>query len=253
MNIYLRHLIKNFNLFGGKNRFFLPTSPKYSNLIEGKNVLIFGNGPSINQYKVKIVELIKKEKLVTFGGNNISEFYPVDFLAFTNRRRFSKFSKNINQNSKLLLSPYFKKNFIEEKIGKNKEYYEIMYLDHDIESNKELINHNNLILYNCRTVSLILILVAYIMGANKIYIAGLDGYKFENDKIKGETNFYGIDYDYQKEKGDDFFLSFYKNLVYKTSEVLDIQNDYFERKNKYDYFKIITPTCYLKYYDKNIL
>ena len=253
MNIYLKHIINNFNIFGKKSRFFFPLSPKYSDLIKGRSALIFGNGPSINQHKKNIIDFIKKENLITFGGNNISEFYPVDFLAFTNRKRFSKFSNNINKSSKLLLSPYFKKKFIENHIGKNKKYYEIMYLNNRIEKNRELINSSNLILYNCRTVSLILILVAYVMGAEKIYIAGLDGYKFENDKIKGDTNFYGIDYDYQKDKGENFFLDFYKSLVDETSEVLDIQNNFFEKKNKNNYFKIITPTCYSKYYDEKIL
>lgn len=253
MSSYIKHFYNNYKLLNNKNRFFFPISPKYSNLIKGKEALIFGNGPSLNLYKTKIIKLIKNRNLITFGGNNISKFYPVDFHAFTNRKRFTKFASTINGNSKLLLSPYFQKNFIENKIGKDKEFYEIMYLNNQIEKDKELINSKNIILYNCRTVSLILILVAYIMGAKKIFVAGLDGYQFENNRIKGETNYYGIDYDYQKEKGDSFFIDFYKGLVDETSKVLEIQNKFFEKKNKNNFFKIITPTCYSKFYDGKIL
>ena len=109
-----------------------------------------------------------------------------------------------------MISPYFKKDFISKHI-KKKDYYEIMFLNKKIKKNKNLIDQNNVILFDCRTVSLILILVSYVMGAKEVYLAGLDGYKFKNNMLNSKTNFYGQDLDYDKNNKDKNF----KNKFFK--------------------------------------
>ena len=249
MKFYIQLVIKNLKNFNNKNRFFIPKSPNYINIFNNREFLIFGNGPTINDHKVKLIEFIKKKNLITMGGNNITDYYDVDYLGFTNRRRFSRYSKNISNKTKLLLSPYFKKTFIKKHIGNNKSYEEIMYIKNYL--CKSQLIEKNIILFDCRTISLLLMLVAYIMGAKKIYLAGLDGYSFKNNKLIGDTNFYGNDLDYAFEKGEKFKINFYKNLVEKTQSTLDVFDKYFNEKDKHNYFKIITPTCYYKYYDDN--
>jgi hypothetical protein len=86
-----------------------------------------------------------------------------------------------------------------------------MFLNKKIKKNKNLIDQNNVILFDCRTVSLILILVSYVMGAKEVYLAGLDGYKFKNNMLNSKTNFYGQDLDYDKNNKDKNF----KNKFFK--------------------------------------
>ena len=249
MKFYIQLIIKNLKNFNNQNRFFIPRSPNYINIFKNREFLIFGNGPSLNNHKVELIKLIKKKNLITMGGNNISAYYDVDYLGFTNRKRFSRYSNNVHNKTKLLLSPYFKKSFIKNYIGNNKSYDEIMYIKNNLP--KDELIEKNIILFNCRTITLTLMLVAYIMGAKKIFLAGLDGYFFENDKLISETNFYGNDLDYAFEKGEKFKLNFYKNLTDKTKTTLDVFDKYFNKKGKHNYFKIITPTRYYKYYDDN--
>ncbi len=242
-------LIKNFNI---KSRFFIPYRPAYVDILKNKEVLIFGNGPSLNESKNKIIKLVKNKNLVTLGANNITQFFNVDYLAFVNRKRFSAYSKYINSSSKLLLSPYFKKNFISSHISLNRDYFEIMYLNNKIKNTKKLIQ-NNLILYNCSSTTLLLILISYVMGAKNIFIAGLDGYKIENlDKSKS-THFYGIEKDLYQDRGKEIQIKKLKDFNYEQIKVLNILNNFFEKKNLKNYFKIITKTKYIEYYNSDIL
>jgi len=101
---------------------------------------------------------------------------------------------------------------------------------------------NGVIQSNCGTISILLIASAIIMGARRIYVAGLDGYKQMNGN---KTHFYS-----ETQETPTNLESSSLNEV--CSRYLDEIHKY-QIKNNLEPFKIITKTSYTEYYDGGIL
>ena len=153
--------------------------------IKERNVVIVGAGASIKEKYNQIDKFITDNNAVTFGINNATSCWAVNYGVWTNTQRFRTYGKNISPESKLLLGHNIPLKIINGIIG-NKEYFLINYTD----MNKDIpIRYKNGKIYGYyRTAGCLSIMIAHIMGAKKISIVGMDGYSLykEKDLINGD-------------------------------------------------------------------
>lgn len=208
------------------------------NIEKDKNILIIGAGRSIIDHKDKINNFIIKNNCVTIGINNISNFGTPDYHMWTNRQRFGAYGKTISSKSKLIIGGAITDSSV-------KKFYKEKYFRIKNEDSKK-INYKDGIFYGeFRTCGVLSIYVAYIMGAQNIYIVGMDGYTLYNRKqVKFGKRHHHC---YGKGHTDD---ATWKECSRKDSMVYDNLNKLCENGIK---FSIITPTKFEKYYKKFFL
>ena len=187
-------------------------APLYKNRHTGKDFLVLGTGPSLNLYEKKIKKFTEQNQLITIGANHITPFMTPDYHGFANRQRLQSFGKTISKKSKALMSVYFTDETIQKYCPQEFEW--LQWKDpkdpkHTSVDSMGVISHQG-------TTSTLLMMVAYVMGARKIYVAGIDGY----------ADFFG-------KKGN----SHYKDIQYK----INISDN--ERNAKYQYWEKIQDDC----------
>lgn len=138
---------------------------------EGRDFLILANGPSLKQFKSQIDRFIEKVNPVVMGTNHLSGLFVPDYHAFNNKKRFMRYMDSVSPSSRLLLSQYFDQKMVRDYTSRP---YENLYYK-DMLGNEFNIK-NGVVQTNCRTISVLLIGIAIVMGARRIYIAGMDGY-----------------------------------------------------------------------------
>ena len=149
-------------------------------IIKNKNVLIIGPGNSIKNYKIQILRFIKKNKpivLVLNAINPIPKRYIFAHVVCNTLRLLSDVDKYKKLN-KYLITPYscFSKN-IKSKIKSKK----ILDFGLQVKNKKFKFEKNYVVLPNS-------LAICYALGiatsgkANRIYLAGLDGYDNNSPK-----------------------------------------------------------------------
>lgn len=138
---------------------------------QGRDFLILANGPSLKQYKSHIDRFIEKYNPVVMGTNHLSGLFIPDYHAFNNKKRFTRYVDSVNRASKLLLSQYFDSKMMRDYTARS---YESLYYKDQLAS--EFSIKNGVIQTNCRTISVLLMGIAVVMGARRIFVAGMDGY-----------------------------------------------------------------------------
>ncbi len=205
----------------------------YINKHEGRDFLVLANGPNLLKYKDKINQFILKYDPIILGTNNLDGLFEPHYHAFTNKRRFAMYANTVSQNSKLMLSQYFDSEMIAEYTDKDRAYESIYYKDGL--GNFDILN--GVIQSNCRTTSILLLGISFVMGAERIFTVGMDGYR----KLDSENIF------------------FYPETVQQTNNELLIElhelcNNYIIQINRYLIEKgqggvhILTPTGYRSFY-----
>lgn len=199
----------------------------------GKDFLVLANGPSLEKYKEQIDAFIQQHDPVIMGANFLNDLFVPHYHAFNNKKRFTMYADTVNPASKLLIGENIPKSMIDEYVKKN---YETLYFKDVLDSNFNIIDGR--IQSNCRTISVLLLGVAIVMGANRIFVAGMDGY-LGKDKITN-TLFYEETIEPSKEeylvdrhKWNDFFLN---------------QIDQYLCENHKEGIHILTPTCHRSFY-----
>lgn len=209
---------------------------KFFGYYKDKKILIIGAGSTIKDYEEKIKSFIKENNCITIGINNMTHLFKPYFHLWTNNKRLETFKNCINYNSKLIFG-YSLTNGIKEynRESVRQDYYRLNYADHrDLQ-----IQCNNGQIYGYfRTAGCLAIYLAYLLGSNEIFVAGMDGYtlKYNGDQHcygSGDTDNNTIEYE---EKKDNTILYVLHNL-----------------KNCGIKFKIITPTVYKDFYNENVL
>ena len=211
----------------------IPESPDYYQRHKGETFLILANGKNLLKYKEQIDIFIDKYNPVIMGANNLRGLFAPDYHAFMNKRRFVKYVNGVENHSKILLSYYFPQDFIRQYT--DREYERIVF---ELGDRNELNIVDGVVSNDCTSVSMLLIAVAYVMGAKEIFVAGMDGF-VKNDSLNGR-------YFYQEPddtKSDEFNMTRHMWSL-KTLDNLDC----FLRKNGVSGVNIITPTSYEKYY-----
>ena len=154
----------------------VPVKAPYLDRHKGRDFLILANGPTLQGYKVKIGEFIKKYDPVILGANYLSELFVPHYHAFNNRKRFEDYIDTVHRDSMLMLGDNLPDEIIREFT--RREYEKLYFVDelHDFGI------ANGVIQSNCRTIAVLLMGVAIAMGSNRVFAAGMDGYSGMSSK-----------------------------------------------------------------------
>lgn len=140
--------------------------------------------------------------------------------------------EDVNPKSKLLIGQYILPDMIKEYT--TREYEILYYLD---EMDNEFGIKDGVIQTNCRTISVLLVGVAILMGASRIFIAGMDGYLIPDSKDKFHF--------YKEEEASDKEVILEKhqwNLKFLE------QIDQYLTSSGNEGIHILTPTSYKRFY-----
>jgi 4-hydroxy 2-oxovalerate aldolase len=222
----------------GNNRNRPRTNSEYSSVPyidrhKGETFLILANGPTLEEYSAQIQQFIDKYHPVVLGANYLGDIVTPDYHAFCNKRRFVSYMETVSEKSKLLIGQYIPEEMIREYT--QRDYESIFYLD---TLNNDFEIREGVIQCNCRTVSVLLLGLAIVMGADKIFAAGLDGYL--NTDASGNILFYNE----HDEKQDAELIRDLHRWNYKFISQI---NNYFLEKGKGG-IHILTPTSYSEFY-----
>jgi len=208
---------------------------RFENLIDRHHnckFLILCGGSTVLKYKEQITKI--SQGMITIGVANCFHIMRTKYNLWTNNRRFKEYGENIPDNTIPLFGSHLKKGNI-TTIFPNKRYITVPYTD--IEGEKFGYDGNNITGFY-RTSGNLAIMLAHIMGARKIFVAGMDGHSF---LFNGNQHHYGSGLtdnqplDYCKE---------YDNII---SNRLDALKGYGIK------FHIITPTVFEQHYRKGVL
>jgi 4-hydroxy 2-oxovalerate aldolase len=209
---------------------------KYENRHLGSDFLILANGPSLKEHKSEIDEFIKKYDPIIMGANYLGGLFKPHYHAFSNKKRFSNYIEQVDLSCRLLISSSFDESFIREYTAR--EYEQITHLN-TISENFGIID--GVMTSNCRTVSILLIAVAIIMGAKRIFIAGMDGYKNKENFLSNSVHFYS-----ENDEAENFKILMEKHN--SNESLLNSINAYLLDNNK-EGLHIITPTSHKLFYN----
>lgn len=129
----------------------------FAQRIYGNEVLIIAPGKSSLDEKEKIISCVKEKKLLTFSVNFEYSEIETDYIFLSNLRRFKELS-----------SASYNRCIATSNIPMAEAYITVNY--------KELLNEHEFVRDNS---GLMLISYLMLMGAKKIYLAGLDGYSID--------------------------------------------------------------------------
>ncbi|NQS88999.1 hypothetical protein HQ584_04335 [Patescibacteria group bacterium] len=208
----------------------------YKNRHAGRDFLILANGPSLKEHKEEIDSFIKRYNPIVLGANYLGGLFKPDYHAFSNKKRFVSYIDGVGENSALLLSSSFDDDFIREYT--DRDFESIVHLNR-VSSSFDI--NNGVITSNCRTVSMLLVAVAVVMGAKRIFIAGMDGYKSKENFLSNNTHFYK-----ESEETDNFKLLIEKHNW--NDQLLNSINTFLTSGNK-EGVHIITPTSHKRFYN----
>lgn len=210
------------------------------NLFVRRDFLVIGAGSSIKKYEDEIRHFIAKENVITLGINNMNCLCPPDFNLWTNNQRYCKFGNSISPHSKLLFGcgiPYktIKKHY-------KKEYFSV---DFEDKPGLEMDMTGEIIKGYFRTAGGLSIALCHLMGANNIYIVGMDGYTFYKKK----------DLKAKKVSHHCYGKGYTDDASWEKCKIKDVivNNALRALKNYGISFKVITPTVFEQFYDARVL
>lgn len=232
----LNELLPQLKIIPENDSFVAPVN-NYTGIKNGKKAIVICNGASIIKYKDQIDEFIKTQNCFTIGVNYLKDLYHPDYHLFVSRKRFLKYVHSVNNSSILTIPSFFGRKMVEENFSGNTLYYNIQ----SVEPSDGVIVRDGIQSIEFLNVGISAILLAYQMGADDIYVVGMDGYLSEDNKK--DNYFYNED-----DIIEDKTLS---TVRYETmSKELDKLNDFLQNNNIH--MSIITPTSRSKYF-RNIL
>ncbi|MFC1745054.1 aldolase catalytic domain-containing protein [Candidatus Riflebacteria bacterium] len=208
---------------------------KYVNRHEERDFLILANGHTLRTMQSAIQEFINKYNPIVMGANNLGGLFVPYYHAFANKRRFEKYINTVNLASKLLISSSFEDSYIASYTDKSHE--KIVHIDR---LTLPFVIKDGVIGSHCRTVSVLLAATAIVMGAKRIFIAGMDGYKNKENFLNQMVHFYG-----ETDEAEEFRLVMDKHD--QNEEILKSINNYLKNHNKEE-LHIITPTTHEAFY-----
>ncbi|MDR4508751.1 MAG: aldolase catalytic domain-containing protein [Candidatus Brocadiaceae bacterium] len=200
---------------------------------KGSDVLILANGPSLKQCRPQIEEFITKYQPIVMGANYLGGLFNPRYHAFNNKRRFIQYIDGVFPESQLMIGQYIPGEMIREYTDRQ---YEFIFYKDIIDADFEI--EDGVIQSNCRTISVLLMGVAIVMGAKRIFAAGMDGYV----GIDACTTFHF--YTEQDEKEEQDMIMERHRWCQKFIEQID---QYLIAREK-EGIHILTPTSYKAFY-----
>ncbi len=204
----------------------------------GRDFLIYCPGKNITEWKEEVDNLVKEKNLISIGCNKLSGLFVPYYHIFTNNEKYEHYGSTIHKTSTLMLGNYIKPKFI--KKHKHTGYIQIDYTDRDKSEPISYKRKEDLIRGYYRTSGNIGIMVAHLLGANRIYVAGMCGFTY---KFDGDIHYYKAELNRDRKSKKEWLNKYDK----PASKCLDNLRAY-----GID-FKIITPTIYDKHYDGSVL
>ncbi|MDD5006786.1 MAG: aldolase catalytic domain-containing protein [Syntrophorhabdaceae bacterium] len=142
----------------------------YKDRHAGREFLILANGPTLKEYRPRIEAFIKKHNPIILGANYISGFFTPHYHAFNNKKRFTDYVDTVEKDSILMIGENIPEEMVREYTARP---YETLYFE-DTLGDFGIVD--GIIQSNCRTISVLLMGIAIVMGAERIFAVGLDGY-----------------------------------------------------------------------------
>jgi len=210
--------------------------PTYINRHKGREFLVLANGPNLKVYKSEIKEFINRYNPVVLGANYLGGLFVPDYHAFNNKKRFVTHVEEVDPSSRLLLGANFSPEMIREYIDRD---YEPLVFHDRLSADFNVID--GVITSNCGTISVLLIGVALVMGADRVFVAGMDGYL--DRRAACQSLFYDEKFDV---KEHDLNVK-----RHQTNERFLKQIDEYIQRNGGEGVHIITPTTHTGFY-KNL-
>ena len=143
----------------------------YVNRHKGRDFLVLANGPTLKEYKSQIEKFIAKQDPIVLGANYLGGLFIPHYHAFNNKMRFEEYVGQVSPGSNLLIGQYIPEEMIQEYVSRD---YELIYYHDILNTDFDIID--GVIQSNCRTISVVLLSVAIVMGARRIFAVGMDGY-----------------------------------------------------------------------------
>ena len=148
-------------------------------------------------------------------------------------RRFIKYIDSVAPESKLILGQYMPDELVREYT--DRDFEKIYYRD---VINSDFGINNGVITTNCRTISVLLLGVAIVMGAKRIFCAGMDGYM-------GEDSMRNLHF-YNEEDGNPDKKMIIE--IHRWCGMFIKQIDGYLSDNGMEGVHILTPTSYKSFY-----
>jgi 4-hydroxy 2-oxovalerate aldolase len=145
--------------------------PPYLNRHPDREFLVLANGPTLKAHHDEIRRFIELHDPVILGANFLSGLFIPHYHAFNNKKRFESHVETVAPSSTLLLGVNFPEDYIREYVSRDYEplvFRDVLHADFDI--------RDGVIMTSCRTISALLVGVAVVMGAKRVFVAGMDGY-----------------------------------------------------------------------------
>ena len=207
-----------------------PRQVPYRDRHRGRDFLILANGPTLRTHRGKIERFIERFDPVILGANFLGGLFVPHYHAFNNKRRFTSYADTVADASRLLVGPNIPEETVREYTDRDFErlhYVDVLDAAFDIK--------DGVITTNCRTVSVLLLGVAIVMGAKRIFAAGMDGYA-------GASNHHF--YRERDEKEDPALIVERHRWCQRFLEEID---GYLDSRGR-EGIHILTPTSYKSFY-----
>lgn len=146
-----------------------------SNVFRGREVLIIGTGKSALENQQDVLELIQKKDLIIISINHNCTYLSenLDYIFVSNKRRFQQLTREVYD--KIIATSNIENDTIKYKVA----YEELV-------NNEEAVKDN---------AGIMLLNMLMKLGVTKVYVTGVDGYKFDWDE-----NYYDKDLRMQTSK-----------------------------------------------------
>jgi len=201
----------------------------------GRDFLVLANGPTLKEEKDQVEKFIKKFDPIVIGANYLGELFVPHYHAFGNKKRFIDYIDTVDTRSNILISNIFSAEFIAKYTDR-----EYGFIQHLPQLSSDFGISRGVIMTNCRTISILSAAVAIAMGAERIFIAGMDGYKQVDSFMKKSVHFYK-----ESDEPGDFEILMEKH---RWNERLLRQIDNYLISNNKDGLCILTPTSHKAFY-----
>lgn len=208
-------------------------------LEKGKDIVIVGAASSVKTYLDRIKSFIDNRNAITIGINKMSDLIVPDYHVWTNKQRWLDYGKCTNRKSTLIYGSKITKKMI-SKVHKGKS----IHLDYEDTKGLDFKITDSKIQGYFRTAGTLSIAIAHLMGAENIFIVGMDGYTMhsKSDTKKGRMN----QHCYGKGHTDD---STWQECLDKDNMVANALR---ELRDSIE-FSILTPTVFKEYYKPDLL
>jgi ubiquinone/menaquinone biosynthesis C-methylase UbiE len=207
----------------------------YIGTAKGRNMMVVGAGGTLREYEKQIKSFIKNNDVMTIGINYMTGFCIPDYHFWTNKQRYRDLGQCISPHSKMMFGYS-----MPVKLIRKHHQGDYITVDYTKKGADKVDYRDGKIYGNFRTAGCLAIMIAHLLGAENIYVVGMDGFTLHGrDEIEeGNKN----QHCYGKGYTDD---ATWEQCVEKDRIVYENLN---EIDNFGVKFKIITPTKFEKFY-----